>query len=253
MQYKKKSVNWKCSWWEARIFFVSFTGIISRAVKRMMVTRTGNTLWASQRARKEVSLFPDTVLDPLHAVAAEQALIVMDTATLKGAWHKPCTSLPFGSLFVNTVCSPYYWILTTILTGVQCMCEKDWTYLPVWKRGCGDRSGSGHWAVLIGDSASPSCSASLWHAFKRAVPTKRPIQSNFHCFSFEIPGELDSWILSNESQETSCVICSSVSSRSIKCLYNTDVSSFILGCCFSVLFFYLTQHSADDSGEAGES
>lgn len=112
------------------------------------------------------------------------------------------------------------------------MCKRDWTYLPVWKCVCGDRSGSEPWAVLISDSASPSFSTSLWHAFKRAVPTKRPIQSNFHCFSFEIPGEPDSWILSNESQETSPVICSSVSSRSIK-------SSAILMSAASFLFFFL--------------
>lgn len=84
-------------------YSVSFTGITSPAVRRMRVTRTGNTLWANQRARKEVFRCPDTILDLLHAAAAEPALNAMVTETLKGAWHKPCASLPLGSLFMNTV------------------------------------------------------------------------------------------------------------------------------------------------------
>lgn len=190
-------VNRKCLGWEVWIFFASFTGIISLAVKKTRVTRTGNTFQVNQRPREEIFLFPDTILDLLHAVAAEPAPSVMDTATLKGAWHKPCT----GAFVQYSLTTEDYWVLSGILTRLQHVCRGEQTYRPVCKRVCGDSPGSGPWVVLISDSASPSCSASLWHAFKRAVPTKRPIQSNLHWLSFEIPGELDSWSLSNGSQK----------------------------------------------------
>lgn len=196
MQFE--SANRKCLWWEVWIYFASFTGIISLAVEKTRVTRTGNAFQVNQRAREEIFLFPDTTLDLLHAVAAEPAPSVMDTATLKGAWHKTCTGA-FVQYSLPT--TEDYWVLSGILTRLQHVCRGERTYRPVCKRVCGDSPGSGPWVVLIGDSASPSCSASLWHAFKRAVPTKRPIQSNWHWLSFEIPGELDSWSLSNGSQK----------------------------------------------------
>lgn len=193
-----ESVNRKCLGWEVWIFFASFTGIISLAVEKTRVARTGNTFQVNQRPREEIFLFPDTILDLLHAVAAEPAPSVMDTATLKGAWHKPCAGA-FVQYSVTT--TEDYWVLSGTLTRLQHVCRGEQTYRPVCKRVCGDSPGSGLWVVLISDSASPSCSASLWHAFKRAVPTKRPIQSNLHWLSFEIPGELDSWSLSNGSQK----------------------------------------------------
>lgn len=86
------------------------------------------------------------------------------------------------------------------------------------------------WSTPIGDSALPSWSGRLWHAFKRAVPTKRPIQSNFPCFSSPL-NPRGTWLLnpakSNESQETTSVIASRLSPRNVKHLYNTDFGGHI--------------------------
>lgn len=182
------------------ILLVSFTDISSPAVRTTRVARTEKTRWANRWARKKVFLFPDMILGLQHAVAAEPALNVMDTAILKGFWYPSNIALlPFGTLLAIIVFSSNNWRLTRLLSGLQCMYKRDWTYLPVWKRVCGDRSGSGPWAVLIDDSASTSCSTSLWHAFKRAVPTKRPIQPQLPLlFPLKSQGNLtpESWVMS---------------------------------------------------------
>lgn len=65
----------------------------------------------------------------------------------------------------------------------------------------------------IGDSALPSWSVRLWHAFKRAVSTKGPIQSDLPCVSSPW-NPRGTWLLnlakSNESQETTSVTPSSI-------------------------------------------
>lgn len=86
------------------------------------------------------------------------------------------------------------------------------------------------WSTPIGDSALPSWSGRLWHAFKRAAPTKRAIQPNFPCF-FSPLNPRGTWLLnpakSNESQETTSVIASPLSPRTVKHLYNTDFGGHI--------------------------
>lgn len=85
---------------------------------------------------------------------------------------------------------------------------------------CGESWQRRRWTPM-GDSALPSWSLRLWHAFKRAAPTKRPIQSELPCFSSPL-NPRGTWLLnSNKSQETASVIPPPPSTKNVKHLHNT--------------------------------
>ena len=102
------------------------------------------------------------------------------------------------------------------------------------------------WSTPISDSALPSCSVRLWHAFKRAVPTKRPIECNFPCVS-SLLNPRGTWLLnpikSNESQETTSVSPSSFPPRSVKHPHNTDFSNFIFNTFIAGTRLYMSVKS----------